>query len=154
MDVTLSLKNKWIINTIALLFVISLLLIPSQAAALGHDSRLMAVAGETEMSGFAASRIESPDLYIARVSAERLYVEPFIRIESPDMLLARTVSIETSVAAPVNILFGINIWAALLLLVLVTGLLLTLVTWERLFPIKDRDIARVTSRCSLVNESC
>ena len=154
MDVTLSLKNKWIISTVALLFVVSLLLIPGQAAALGHDLRLIAVAGETEMSGFTVSRIESPDMYTARVSAERLYAEPFTRIESPDMLLASIVSVETSVAAPVNTLFGFNIWAALLLLAIVTSLLLTLVAWERLFPIKDSDITRVTRRCSLVSESC
>ena len=154
MDVTLSIKNRALTTAIAVLMIATLLLIPLQAAGLSHGSRLMEIREAEEISGLGAARIESPDMHLARISAESQSVVRLLRVESPDMVLARVTPAETSAAAPVNTMFGVNIWAAALVLVLGLALVVALFSWERIFPVKENDVKRVTSRCTLVSESC
>jgi len=149
--------NNTLRRTAVALMMLALLLLPLQAEAIGHESRLVLPGTESEGSAVILGRIESPDMVLAKTAAEGSATSSFTRVESPDMLMARVVSEGTGVITPPFVdtaVFGVNVWAIVALLALAIGLAGILVLWEGLFPLKERDVERVTNRCALAGEGC
>jgi hypothetical protein len=151
------LMNNTFRRTAVALMMLVLLLLPLQAEAIGHESRLVLSGIESEESAAISGRIESPDMVLARTSAESSAASSLARVESPDMLMARVAAEGVGAVTPPFVdtaVSGVNVWALVVLLVLAIGLAGILVLWEGMFPIKERDVERVTNRCALVGEGC
>jgi len=154
---TISLHNILKVSAVLLMLVALLLVFPGQAAGLGHETRLVEVSGVTDESAGFVQRVESPDMYLARLAGESGVVSAVARVESPDMLLARFEAEQTGVAAPTAddpAVTGFNYWALVLILALSTILAMVLLSWERLFKLRDSDAENVTRRCTLISENC
>lgn len=154
---TLSLHNTLKISAVLLLLAVLLLMFPGQAAGLGHDARLVEISGVTDESAGFAARVESPDMILARLAGEGAVASAVARVESPDMFIARYAAEQTGTAAPTAVgpaVTGISYWALILILTLSIILALVLLSWERLFKLRQADVDRVTSRCTLIGEGC
>ncbi len=137
--------------------ILALLLLPLQAQAIGHDSRLVVPGSESEGSVFTVGRMESPDMLMARTAAESSAVSSFARVESPDMLMARAAAEGTgAITTPAvdTAVSGVNLWMLITLLALIISLASVLVFWERLFPVTEKDVERASDRCKLVGVGC
>jgi len=131
---TLSLFNASKVTTVLLLLVVLLLVFPGQAAGLGHDARLQEVSGLNDESAVFSARVESPDMFLARRAIE-----------------------QTGTAAPTAVgpeTAGNNYLALILILVASVILSIAVMSWDKLFKQSEADFERVTTRCTLISESC
>lgn len=154
---TLSLQNMVKFIAVLLVLVVLLLVFPGQAAGLGHETRLVEISGVTDESAGFVQRVESPDMYLARLAGEGGFVYAVAKVESPDMLLARFAAEQTGVTAPAAgdpAVTGFNYWALVLILALSAILAIGLLSLERLFKLREADVENVTRRCTLISERC
>ena len=149
--------NDLLKRAAVVLMILALLLVPLQVQAIGHGERLMIPAAESEAEAVIVGREVSPDMLIAMIEAERSAVSALARFESPDMVMARAEA-EGTVSTPTPLVDttvpGVNLWVLAILFTLIIAMGAVLVLWERLFPVKEEDIERASSRCSLIGESC
>ena len=154
---TLSLISASKVTAVLMVLVILLLFFPGQAAGLEHGARLQEVTGLNGESAVSPSRVESPDMVLARLASEGVVLFPVARVESPDMFLARLAIEQTGAAAPTPIgpeVAGINLLAIILILAAIVILAIAVMFWDRLFKLNEAYMKRIANSCTLASQNC